>query len=413
MAASSERGWRAVPRPVWTLGFVSLLMDTSSEMVHAFLPVFLVSTLGASVLLVGLIEGIAEGTASVTKVFSGAISDWLGRRKLLVVIGYGLGALTKPVFAIARTPVEVLLARFVDRVGKGVRGAPRDALIADVTPDGVRGAAYGLRQALDTVGAFTGPLLGIALLTVLQGNMRLVFALAAVPGLLAVLLLLLGVEEPESGVGPAEGSARFRIRDLRGFDLAFWGVVAIGCVFSLSRFSEAFLVLRAKEVGLPLTLVPLVMIAMNAVYALVSTPAGGLSDRFDRRLMLAGGLAALIVADLVLAFWSSVTGALVGAGLWGLHMGLTQGLFGAMVADTAPARLRGTAFGLFHLVSGLTLLLASLLAGGLWEELGSPAPFVCGAGLSGLALIGLLFFIGRDARHGRAGRRETQGAGVS
>jgi MFS family permease len=413
MAASSERGWRAVPRPVWTLGFVSLLMDTSSEMVHAFLPVFLVSTLGASVLLVGLIEGIAEGTASVTKVFSGAFSDWLGRRKLLVVLGYGLGALTKPVFAIAGTPVEVLVARFVDRVGKGIRGAPRDALIADVTPDGVRGAAYGLRQALDTVGAFAGPLLGIALLAALHGNMRLVFALAAVPGFLAVLLLALGIDEPESEAGSAAVPARFRIRDLRAFDRPFWSVIAIGSVFSLSRFSEAFLILRAQEVGLPLTLVPLVLIAMNAVYALVSTPAGGLSDRFDRRLVLAAGLVALIAADLVLASWDSVAGALVGAGLWGLHLGLTQGLFGAMVADTAPARLRGTAFGLFHLVSGSTLLLASLLAGGLWQGLGSPAPFVCGAGLSGIALMGLLFFIGRDVRRGRAGQREARDEGTS
>jgi len=393
----SVNGWRSVPRTVWTLGFVSLFMDVSSEMIHAFLPVFLVSTLGASATLLGLIEGVAEGAASVTKVFSGAISDWIGRRKLLVVFGYGLGAVTKPVFALAVTPFEVFAARFADRVGKGIRGAPRDALVADVTPVSVRGAAYGLRQALDTVGAFAGPLLGIVLFTALGGDLRSVFAIATVPALIAVALLVLGVEEPGRQAPQATEPIRLRRRDLRLLSGPFWAVAVLGGVFTLARFSEAFLVLRALEAGLPVALVPLVMIAMNLVYALVSAPAGGLSDRVDRRLVLSGGLVSLICADLVLAFFGSVGGALVGAGLWGLHMGLTQGLFAAMVADSAPRNLRGTAFGLFNLVSGVGLLLASLIAGSLWESFGSAATFLCGAGLSGGALAGLLVLIWRDS----------------
>jgi MFS family permease len=396
MTRPSLSGWRAVPRTVWTLGFVSLFMDISSEMIHAFLPVFLVSTLGASATMVGAIEGIAQGTASVTKVFSGVVSDWFGRRKLLAALGYGLGALTKPVFALAATPFQVLGARFIDRVGKGIRGAPRDALMADITPELVRGAAYGLRQGLDTAGALAGPLLGIGLLVVMDGDMRAVFAIATIPGVIAVCVLLIGVED--SGYEVTEGAEPLPVhpRDLRSLGGPFWAVAGIGAVFTLARFSEAFLVLRASEVGLPLALIPLVMIAMNLVYALVSTPAGALSDRVDRRLVLGGGLASLIVADLVLASSGSVAGALVGAGLWGLHMGMSQGLFAALVADTAPREQRGTAFGLFGLVSGLALLLASLLAGLLWERFGSAATFICGAGLASLALVGLLVLVWRE-----------------
>lgn len=390
---TGSAGLRAVPRTVWALGLVSLCMDISSEMIHAFLPVFLVSTLGASAAVVGLIEGIAEGTASVTKVFSGAISDWFGRRKWLAVIGYGLGALTKPVFAIAVTPFEVLVARFVDRVGKGIRGAPRDALVADVTPAPVRGAAYGLRQTLDTIGAFVGPLLAIALFAVFD-DLRTVFAIAIIPGALAVALLVLGVEEPRAASDRAE-RPRFTRPALRSLGASYWAVAAIGVVFTFARFSEAFLILRAREVGLPLAWIPAVLIAMNLVYAIASTPAGALSDRIDRRLVLAGGLASLVAADLVLAGFDSVAGALCGAGLWGLHMGLSHGLLAALVADTAPADLRGTAFGLFSLLSGAALVVASSLAGALWERFGSAAAFECGAAFAGLALAGLLALVWR------------------
>jgi MFS family permease len=372
-----------------------MFMDVSSEMVHAFLPVFLVSTLGASTSLVGLIEGIAEGTASVTKVFSGAISDWFGKRKLLAVLGYSLGALTKPVFALAVTPLEVLAARFVDRVGKGIRGAPRDALVADVTPQAIRGAAYGVRQALDTVGAFAGPLAAIVLVAGFHFELRGVFAVAIVPGVFAVLLLILGVEEPSGAEKASSPRQRLRAGDLRELSAPFWIVVAVGAVFTLARFSEAFLVLRAREVGLPLAYVPAIMLAMNLVYGGVATPAGSLSDRVDRRLVLASGLVALIASDLVLARFGTVSGALAGAGLWGLHMGVTQGLFAALVADTAPAALRGTAFGLFNLVSGVSTFLASVIAGVLWQGFGSETTFLVGATLSGVALVGLLALVRR------------------
>jgi MFS family permease len=383
---------------VWALGLVSLCMDISSEMIHAFLPVFLVSTLGASATLLGAIEGIAEGATSVTKVFSGVISDRFGRRKLLAVVGYGLGALTKPVFALAVTPIEVLAARVFDRVGKGIRGAPRDALVADVTPSGVRGAAYGLRQALDTAGAFAGPLLGIALFAAFDGNLRAVFAVAIVPGTIAVALLVLGVEEPPRATRAPDEPRRITARDLRSLDASFWRVIAIGVVFTFARFSEAFLVLRAREVGLPLAWVPLVMIAMNLVYAIASTPAGALSDHIDRRFVLAGGLAALIAADLTLAFSASAAGVLIGAGIWGLHMGLSHGLLAALVADTAPGHLRGTAFGLFNLLSGMALFFASALAGILWQQFGSTATFLAGSVFAALALGGTLERVFRDAR---------------
>lgn len=396
-----QTGVRSLPRGVWALGLVSLFMDTSSELIHSLLPVFLVGTLGVAPAVIGLIEGVAEATASTTKVFSGWLSDRLGKRKLLAVIGYGLGALTKPIFPLAATPVEVLGARFVDRIGKGVRGAPRDALVADMVESGQRGAAYGLRQALDTVGAFLGPLLAIALMMLLAGDIRAVFWWAVLPGAAAVLLLVFGVGEPAHITG-RQSQAPIRMADVRRIGSSYWVVVAIGAVFTMARFSEAFLVLRASDAGLAPALVPMVMVAMNIVYAIVATPAGELSDRVDRRKILAAGLLALIAADLVLGFWGSVAGAMVGAALWGLHMGLTQGLFAALVADHAPPALRGTAFGIFNLVTGIVLLAASTLAGVLWQEFGAEGTFAAGAAFAGLALLGLFVALQRESAGSRA-----------
>jgi MFS family permease len=347
---------------------------------------------------VGLVEGIGEATASIVKLFSGALSDRLGKRKLLVVLGYGLGALSKPLFALAPTVGWVVAARFSDRVGKGIRGAPRDALIADVTPAAQRGAAFGLRQALDTVGALAGPLLAIGLLALFAGEMRAVFWCAIVPGLAAVAVLILFVREPERADAATAGQRpRFRFRDLAGLGRAFWAVALLGVVFTLARFSEAFLVLRAEGVGLPLAWVPLVLVAMNLVFAVTAYPAGAYSDRVDRRIVLAAGLLALIAADAVLAMAASVTVAFVGIALWGLHMGLTQGLLAALVADTAPAERRATAFGWFNLASGVVLLFASLLAGALWQWVGPAATFWAGAAFAVLALAGLLVWLMRDA----------------
>ena len=382
-------GWRAAPRTVWALGVVSLLMDVSSEMIHGLLPVFLVGTLGASAAMLGMIEGIAEATASIVKVFSGWLSDRLGKRKLLAMFGYGLGALSKPLFPLAINPAQVLAIRFADRVGKGVRGAPRDALIADVTPPEIRGAAFGLRQALDTVGAITGPLIAIGLMALMANNIRAVMWWAVVPAILAVLAIAFFVEEPDHAAMKRNGGPPVRVSALGRMGPAYWVVIAVAVVFHLARFSEAFLILKAKDTGLPLGLTPLVLVVMSVVYAVLSTPAGELSDRIGRRTVLAAGLVALVVADVALAMAHSVTGALVGAALWGVHMGLSQGLLSAMVADSAPADLRGTAFGVFGLTTGLAVLAASAIAGELWQHFGPTATFTTGAVFAALALGGL------------------------
>jgi MFS family permease len=377
-----------IPAGVWVLGFVSLLMDISSEMIHSLLPLFLVGTLGVSVLAVGVIEGLAESTALISKVFSGALSDYLGRRKGLAVFGYALGALSKPAFALAQGVGVVVVARFVDRVGKGLRGAPRDALLADITPPSIRGAAFGLRQSLDTVGAFAGPLLASGLMLAWAGDFRAVFWVAAIPGFLAVVLLVVGLHEPgrerpRGAVNPIRREALARL------GRRYWRVVAIGAVFTLARFSEAFLVLRASQLGVPVAGVPLVMVAMNLVYAASAYPFGKLSDRVDHGTLLAAGLAVLIAADLVLALAGGWAALGLGVALWGVHMGMTQGLLAAMVADTAPADLRGTAFGVFNLLSGIAMLLASAIAGLLWQVFGSVFTFAAGAAFAALALVGM------------------------
>jgi MFS family permease len=390
----SPANWHAkealnkIPREIWALGFVSMLMDISSELIHSLLPVFMVSFLGASAFTIGLIEGTAEATALIVKVFSGALSDYLGKRKALAVIGYGLGAASKPLFAVAASVGLVFTARIMDRIGKGIRGAPRDALVADLAPPDIRGAAFGLRQSLDTVGAFTGPLLAIILMIRWKNDFQSVFWIAVLPGLLSVIVLLFGVKENER---PA--SARrinpINWRELTRLGRPYWLVVAIGSVFTLARFSEAFLVLQAQQIGLPIAWVPVIMIAMNVIYALSAYPVGRLSDRMSSSKLLSFGLIVLIVSDLVLALSDSIGLVFLGSALWGLHMGATQGLLARMVADAAPADLRGTAFGFFNLLCGLAMLIASALAGLLWDWFGAAYTFYTGALFSGLALAGM------------------------
>jgi MFS family permease len=384
MSTTAQRP-ASLPAGIWVLGFVSLLMDISSELIHSLLPVFLVTTLGTTVLVVGLIEGAAEATALMVKVFSGVLSDYWGRRKPLAVLGYGLGALSKPLFALATTSGLVLSARLIDRVGKGIRGAPRDALIADIAAPEIRGAAFGLRQALDTVGAFLGPLLAIGLMLLWANDFRAVFWVAVIPGFLSVALLVFAVREPRPAAGERRGNP-IRRENLRRLGRAYWWVVGVGAVFTLARFSEAFLVLRAQQGGLALAWTPLVLIAMNVVYSIGAYPFGKLSDKMSHRALLAWGLGVLIAADLLLA--ASGAGSMLwgGIALWGLHMAMTQGLLSAMVAQAAPADLRGTAFGFFNLVSGLALLVASGLAGLMWDQWGAPATFLVGAAFSAAAL---------------------------
>lgn len=377
---------RRLPRSIWILGLVSLLMDVSSEMIHSLLPVFMVGTLGLSALTVGFIEGAAEATALVVKVFSGALSDFWGRRKPLTLLGYGLGAATKPMFAIASGAGLIVAARLIDRIGKGIRGAPRDALIADIAPADQRGAAFGLRQSLDTVGAFLGPLIAIALMLLSHDNFQIVFWIAVLPAALAVLALALGVEEPDRPRTRGAGNP-IHIANLQRLPAAYWWIVGLGALFTLARFSEAFLVLRVQQGGLPLALVPLVLVAMNVVYALAAYPFGKLADRLPHGLLLALGLVVLIAADLLLAGGDRGIAAWAGIALWGLHMGMTQGLLAAMIAENAPADLRGTAFGIFHLVSGGAMLLASVIAGFLWDRYGAEFTFLAGIIFCGLTLV--------------------------
>ena len=386
-----EHSLRHIPSGIWVLGFVSLLMDISSEMIHSLLPLFMVTILGASTMVVGLVEGLAESLALVVKVFSGTLSDYLGKRKGLALFGYALGAFTKPLFAVASGVGLVLTARLLDRVGKGVRGAPRDAMVADIAPPQLRGAAFGLRQSLDTVGAFFGPLLAVGFKLLWANDFRAVFWVAVLPGLMAVALLFFGIHEPEHRQ-TSTGRNPFRWDNLTRLASAYWWVVGFGAIFALARFSEAFLVLRAQHGGIPIALVPLVMVAMNLIYALSAYPFGKLSDQMSHMKLLALGLLVLIAADLVLAMNDRWCAVLLGVGLWGLHMGMTQGLLATMVADTAPADLRGTAYGFFNLTSGLAMLIASVLAGFLWDQFGASFTFYAGAVFCGIAVMGLTLY---------------------
>lgn len=397
----------AIPRGVWALGFVSLFMDVSSEMIHALLPIYLVAVLGTSVLTVGFIEGIAEATAMITKIFSGALSDWLGRRRLLAAIGYGLAAFTKPIFPLADSVGWLIAARFIDRVGKGIRGAPRDALVADLTPASLLGASYGLRQALDTVGAFLGPLIAIGLMMLTADNFTVVFWIAVIPAFISLGLMVFAVGEPRR-TASQNGSRRLQLRDAKRLSPAFWAVVAAATILTLARFSEAFLLLKAQKIGLAAALVPAVLVVMNVAYALSAYPAGAASDRLGRGGLLLGGVVLLIVADLVLAFAGSLPLVFLGTIVWGLHMGLTQGLLATLVADTAPADLRGTAFGVFNLACGIATLLASVIAGMLWDAYGPMMTFLAGAAFATMALSAL---IGIQWRHGGWGPMDGDASG--
>lgn len=390
--ASTLGTYRALPTGIWILGLGSMFMDISSELVHSLLPIFMATALGASMVTIGIIEGVAEATAAITKVFSGAISDYFRKRKFLVVLGYGLSAITKPVFPLATTIWWVFGARFVDRIGKGIRGAPRDALVADITPPELRGAAYGLRQSLDSVGAFIGPLLALAFMIWLANDIKTVLWIAVAPAFIAVLLLAVAVREPESSQTAAGPGNPLTLTDAKRLPPRYWLVVALGAVFTLARFSEAFLILRAQDAGFALGFVPTIMIVMNIVYALFAYPAGMVADRLSARILLVFGLGVLIAADVMLAMVASPLIVFLGAAFWGLHMAFTQGLLSKLVADTAPSELRGTAFGIFNLATGGALLLASVIAGTLWSVFGAPATFVAGASFAALAATGLLLY---------------------
>jgi len=369
-----------------------MFMDISSELVHSLLPIFMATALGTSIATIGIIEGFAEGAAAITKAFSGAISDYCGKRKVLAVAGYTLSTITKPIFPIATTIGWVFGARFVDRIGKGIRGAPRDALVADLAPLQLRGAAYGLRQSLDSIGAFIGPLMAVIFMIWFTNNIRAVLWVAVVPAVIAVFLLIIAVREPEAPYRAADLRNRLTLNDTKRLPMKYWLIVLIGAVFTLARFSEAFLILRAQDVGLRIAYVPMIMIVMNIFYAIFAYPAGAAADRLSARTLLVFGLAILVVADVILAVAVSSWITFAGAAFWGLHMAFTQGLLSKLVADTAPADLRGTGFGVFNLVSGVALFLASIIAGLLWTAFGASATFIAGALFAILAAMGLLLY---------------------
>ncbi len=392
-ATASTGSWlirsSGLPTGIWVLGFVSMLMDISSEMIHALLPIYMVTVLGTSALSVGIIEGIAEATASITKVFSGALSDWLGKRKLLAALGYGLAAFTKPIFPLAASIEWLIAARFIDRVGKGIRGAPRDALVADIAPPDLRGASFGLRQSLDTVGAFLGPLFAIGLMWLTADHFQVVFWIAVIPAFLSVGLIVVAVKEPDRPKEQRRVRMPLHRDELRRLGATYWWVVAVAAVFTLARFSEAFLILRAQSIGFSVTVIPVVLVVMSLAYSLSAYPVGVLSDRVNRTTLLAIGLVLLLGADLALAFASDIIWVGVGVVLWGLHMGFTQGLLATLIAESAPPELRGTAFGVFNLVTGIALLVASVVAGALWDMTGPQGTFLAGAAFTMITLAGL------------------------
>ncbi len=389
---------KTIPRGVWMLGLVSLFMDMSSEMAHAILPLYLVGTLGASVALVGLIDGLAEAVAQVTKLFSGVASDWVHNRKWLAVLGYGLSALTKPLFPLATSPVGILVARMADRVGKGIRGSPRDAMVADFTAPELRGAAFGLRQGLDTVGAIIGPLIAVVLLWFALADLRHVLWVACIPAVITVLILIFGLKEPERVVAAKSATSTWRdvLRPVNP-GKAFWIVLGLGVALSAARMTEGFLVLKAQDGGLPLPLIPLVMMLMSFVYVVAVYPTGVISDKFGTKGLLFSGAVALLVADVLLAQNAELWVMLLGVAIWGLHMGLTQGLLGKLVADAAPAELRGTCFGYFNVACGLATLASGVIAGLIWDLNGAAPTFLFGAAMAAITALGLLFYHPRSS----------------
>lgn len=375
----------AIPATVWMLGLVSLLMDVSSEMVQSLLPLYLATGLGASALAIGLVEGLSGAIAAGTKFLSGLVADWTRRAKPLAVLGYGLAALSRPIFPLAGTVDQILLAKAADRIGKGIRAAPRDALVAAASPPAIRGASFGLRKSLDTVGGFLGPMVAVAAMILMAGNIAAVFWLAAVPAALAVLVLIFGVHEP-AGDRAAKPDA-FRLGQALRLNRAVWAVIGLAGLIMLARFSEAFVLLKSLEAGFAPTWVPLAMVVMHAVYGLAAYPVGRLSDRIGTAGLLLWSLGFLVMAHLILAFAGSPGAYLLGTVFWGLHMGFSQGLLGAMIAGATPDRLRGTAFGTFNLVTGAVVLVGNTAAGWFWQGMGSDMPFLVGAVLSLLAML--------------------------
>jgi len=379
-----------IPRNVWALGIVSLLMDLSSEMIFSILPIFLVTGLGISVLSLGLIEGLAEGVASVIKAFSGTLSDYLKKRKILVVIGYGLSTLTKPFFALASTATWIFAARFVDRLGKGIRGAPRDSLIADSTSTKIRGTAYSLRQSLDTLGALLGPIIAIIILYLTTNNFRFVLWFAVIPAVLCIVVLIFGVKETTLKKNVLKKKSYFLFKNFSKITPVIWLFFLTVFILNLGHFSEAFLLLRSQEIGLKVSFIPIVFVVMNVAYAIVAVPFGHLADKVGFFIPIVCGFLILVLSNIILALTNGIEWMFAGIIFWGIHLGMTQGLLLAIVAQLSPLELRGTSFGLLHAITGAALFVASLIAGYLWQYYNSGLIFIVSAIITS---VGITFFI--------------------
>ncbi len=387
-SVQSKKRLKNIHRNVWILGLVSLFTDFGTKAIQSILPLFLVSVLGANVSIIGLIEGIAESTASILKLFSGALSDYWGRRKELAILGYGLSTAIIPLFALANSPLWVLVARFGDRLGKGIRVAPRNALVADVTPIEQRGAAYGLRQTLDTIGAFSGPLVATIILLISGQNFRLVFWVALVSGIISVCLLVKGIRETPSS--KEKRSKLIQWDTFQQLGRNYWVLVLAATLFNLGHFSDAFLLLKAQHIGIANAWIPLSMIVMNFSYMLSAYPLGLLSDRMGRKQLLV--VAFWLFSLVYLGFaWVQQPQQIWGLfALYGVYLGMSQGILLALVADVTPSELRGTGFGVINLVIGIILLPANLLAGFVWETANPQIPFLLGSFLAILASFILL-----------------------
>ena len=367
-----------------------MLTAMSSAMIYSLLPVFMVRVLGISIASVGVIEGTAEATNSLIKIVSGAASDWIGRRKPLVVFGYTLSAVIKTIFPVAGTVSAVLAARVIDRLGKGIRDAPRDAFLADLTAKEIRGEGFGLRLALAISGFVVGPLIAIGLMKLSGDDFQLVFWIALIPAYLSLVVLFVAVKELPFNYDESQRRRPIRRGDIIALPAVFWWVVAIASLLSLARFSQAFLVLKAHDIGVDAAFVPMVLVVMYLVFSVAAYPFGVLADHLDRRLQLGIGTVILVGADVVLANASTVWLTMLGAALWGLQLGVTQGLLGATIADVAPDRLRGTAFGIYDVAIGVGTFIASAGAGALWMAGGPSIAFSFSACVATAAALMLL-----------------------
>ena len=382
---------RKIDKNVFMLGAVSLFTDISSQMIYPLLPVFLSSVLGVSIVFIGLLEGVAESTASILKVFSGWYSDKLRKRKPIIFFGYSLSTIGKPFFYLATAGWHVLIIRFIDRVGKGIRTSPRDALVADSSRPEERGRAFGIQRSMDRMGAFLGPLVAFAILPLLNNNLRLLFLFSFFPALIAVFIIVFFVKEK---LHAQDSSKRIEPFSLKYFSRDFKMFVFILAVFTLGNSSNVFLILRAKDLGVKIVFIPIIWLMYNFISSILSTPLGGLSDKIGRKKTTLLGF--LVYGAVYLGFAFSNTQSLIWVfmGLYGVYYALSEGVLRAYVADLVEDKsVLATAYGVYHTVTGLCMFPASLLMGILWQQFNPTVAFGFGASLALVSAIGLSLFV--------------------